>query len=77
MKMIDECKSTEKAQQNSLALEHLVYSEEALLEVLDVDKETLDTLRRDKSFPYVRLTSRHRVYLADDVLAWLNKQAAR
>ena len=60
-----------------LPLEHLVYSEAAMLELLGVDKGTLDDLRREKGFPFVRLTARSRVYLADEVLAWLKQQARR
>lgn len=60
-----------------MPLEHLVYSEEAMLELLGVDRKTLDDLRREKGFPVVRLTARARVYLADEVLAWLKKQAGR
>lgn len=60
-----------------LPLEHLVYSEAAMLELLGVDKKTLDDLRREKGFPAVRLTARARVYLADEVLAWLKRQAGR
>jgi len=60
-----------------LALEHLVYSEAAMLELLGTEKETLDDLRREKGFPFVRLNTRLRVYLADEVLGWLKKQARR
>lgn len=60
-----------------LPLEQLVYSEAAMLELLGVDKGTLDDLRREKGFPFVRLTTRARVYLADEVLAWLKQQAGR
>lgn len=56
-------------------LEDVVYSEAVMLELLGIDKGTLDDLRREKGFPFVRLTSRARVYLADDVLAWLKQQA--
>lgn len=56
-------------------LEQLVYSEVAMLELLGVGKETLDDLRREKGFPFVRLTMRSRVYLADEVLGWLKEQA--
>lgn len=56
-----------------LPLEQLVYSEDALCELLGIDKKVLDTLRRDKDFPTVRLTRRSRVYLASDVLEWLEK----
>ena len=54
-------------------LEQLVYSETVMLELLGIDKQTLDDLRREKGFPFVRLTTRSRVYLADEVLAWLKK----
>ena len=56
-----------------LSLEQIVYSEDAILELLGVDKNTLDVLRREKGFPAVRLTVRSRVYLADQVLAWLKQ----
>jgi len=48
-----------------------------MLGLLGVDKETLDDLRREKGFPFVRLTTRSRVYLADEVLDWLKQQARR
>ena len=60
-----------------LPLEQLVYSEAAMLELLGIDKETLDDLRREKGFPFVRLTARARIYLADEVLAWLKEQTRR
>jgi len=60
-----------------LALEQLVYSEAAMLELLGIDKKTLDDLRREKGFPFLRLTTRSRVYLVDEVLAWLKEQARR
>ena len=58
-------------------LEQVAYSEEAMLELLGIDKKTLDDLRREKGLPFVRLTARARVYLADEVLDWLKKQARR
>jgi len=48
-----------------------------MLELLGVDKGTLDDLRREKGFPFVRLTTRARVYLADEVLDWLKQQIRR
>ncbi len=51
-----------------LALEEVVYSEAAILELLGIDKKTLDDLRREKGLPFVRLAARARVYLADEVL---------
>ena len=63
----------------NLDLEKVVWSEEALLELLNIDRGTLDRLRRDEGLPVVRLTTRKRVYLASQVVAWLidksNKQA--
>ena len=60
-----------------LPLEQVVYSEPAILELLGIDKETLDDLRREKGLPFVRLTTRARVYLADEVLDWLKKHTGR
>ena len=60
-----------------LTLEQLVYSEAAMLELLGIDKKTLDDLRREKGLPFVRLTARARAYLADEVLDWLKKQTTR
>ena len=64
-------------EQWKVPLEHTVYSEVAMLELLGVDKGTLDDLRREKGFPFVRLTTRARVYLADEVLDWLKQQIRR
>ena len=56
-----------------IPLEHAVYSEEAMLELLGVSKTTLDTLRLEKGFPFVRLTPKTRIYLANEVLGWLKQ----
>jgi hypothetical protein len=58
-------------------LEEAVLSEADLLELFGIDKKTLDDLRREKGFPYVRLTARSRVYLADEALGWLKQKARR
>ena len=57
-------------------LEQAVWSESDLLELLGIDRKTLDYLRSEKGFPVVRLTVRSRVYLAGDVLRWLKSRAA-
>ena len=57
-------------------LEDAVYSEEAMLELLGIGKKTLDNLRLEKAFPAVRLTIKARVYLAKDVLAWLESRVS-
>jgi len=56
-------------------LEEAVLSEADLLELLGIDRKTLDDLRREKDFPFVRLTTRTRVYLAKDVLGWLEQRS--
>jgi len=56
-------------------LEEAVLSEADLLELLGIDKSTLDDLRREKDFPFVRLTTRTRVYLAKEVLGWLEQRS--
>ncbi len=48
-----------------------VLSEVDLLDLLNIDKVTLDVLRREKEFPYARLNLRNRVYISSDVLLWL------
>ena len=60
-------------EETKLPLEHLVYSEQALLEVLGIEKRVLDGLRLDKGLPFIRLNDRNRVYLADGVLDWLRR----
>ena len=58
-------------------LEAKVYSEGAMLELLGIDRKALDALRYDKDFPTVKLSARARVYLADEVLAWLKERSTR
>ena len=50
-----------------------IISEEELLRILDVSKDTLGKLRNRKGFPYVSLTRINRVYLAQDVHFWLER----
>jgi hypothetical protein len=64
-------------EEQRLPLEHLVYSEEALLEVLAINKGVLDSLRLDKDFPFIRLDVRHRVYLSGDVQDWLKRHTVK
>ena len=56
-------------------LEDAVYDQETVLKLLGVDKGTLDHLRREAGFPFVRLTRLKRVYLAKDVLSWLEQRS--
>jgi predicted DNA-binding transcriptional regulator AlpA len=59
--------------EDSLNFKDLVLSEVELLEKLNIEQPALDRLRREKDFPYIRLNSKCRVYLAAEVLDWLNQ----
>ena len=48
-----------------------VLSEEQLLNILDIKKETLDELRRKDGFPFVPVTYQKRIYLKSSVFEWL------
>ena len=60
---------------NPKSIHQEVLSEVALLELLNVDKQTIDKLRREEDLPYVRLDRFYRVYLAEEVLDWLRKRS--
>ena len=51
-----------------------VFSEVALLELLNIEKQVLDKLRREENLPYIRLDKFYRVYLSEEVLDWLRKR---
>ena len=59
---------------NQRIIHQEVLSEVTLLELLNVDKRTLDKLRREENLPYIRLDKFYRVYLAEEVLDWLRKR---
>ena len=48
-------------------------SELDLLATLNISRSTLDTLRRDKKFPVVRLSLQNRVYLVESVTDYLKR----
>ena len=56
-------------------LEQQVWSEKAIMELLDVNRKQLDRLRQEKEFPCVYLGQRIRVYLAIEVLDFLKRCA--
>jgi len=58
-------------------LEQQVWNEEALMELLGINRKQLDYLRLEKGFPCVRLGQRVRVYLGDEVLEFVKKAASR
>ena len=51
-----------------------VLSEVSLQELFNIEKPLLDNLRLNKGLPYIRLSSKRRVYLAGEVLKWLQEQ---
>ena len=60
---------------NQKSIHQEVLSEIVLLEFLNVDKRTLDKLRREENLPYIRLDKFYRVYMAEEVLDWLRKRS--
>ena len=54
-------------------LSEAVMSEVELLETFNVELPTLNVLRLEKGFPVVPLSRTCRVYLTEDVLAWLKQ----
>jgi len=59
--------------ENQQRFSDLVLSEVELLEKLNVELKTLSKLRLEKGLPYIRLDTRNRVYLAEEVLDWLKE----
>ncbi|RJR46742.1 MAG: hypothetical protein C4576_10550 [Desulfobacteraceae bacterium] len=58
-------------------MEKEIMSEEELLRILDISKDTLDRLRNRRGFPYVALTRTNRVYLGEDVHFWLEENRVK
>lgn len=58
-------------------LSEQVVSEVDLLLTLNLSRSALDTLRREKGFPVVKLSLQHRVYLISSVMDWLKQHEAR
>ena len=52
-------------------LETIIYHEQAVLDLLGIERRHLDALRLKKHLPTVWLNSRRRIYLAGDLLEWL------
>ena len=65
--------NTQSNQPIANGLSQQVVSELDLLQTLNIGRSTLDALRREKHFPYVRLSLTARVYLIDSVVAWLKQ----
>ena len=56
-----------------MTIEQNIWTEEDLSKLLGITKRTLDSLRNEKGLPYIRLTAKCRVYLAEDILEWLKQ----
>lgn len=56
-------------------LEQQIWNEQAIMELLGVNRNQLDRLRYEKGFPCVHLGQRIRVYLASEVLDFLKRHA--
>lgn len=55
----------------TIPLADQVYDEDAICALLHVNREQLAELRSKKSLPTIYLNTRKRVYLAEDILNWL------
>ena len=56
-------------------LEQQIWNEQAILELLGINRKQLDYLRLEKGFPCARLGPKVRLYLADDVLKFIEEAA--
>jgi len=54
-----------------------VVSELDLMTTLNLSRSTLDTLRREKDFPYIRCSLTARCYLVNSVVEWLKGHELR
>ena len=54
-------------------LEDLVLSEKDLGGILGVEPKRIAYLRKEKGLPCIHITTRARVYLAEDVYQWIDK----
>ena len=56
-------------------LSELIVSEVDLLETLNIDLAQLSVLRLQKGLPYIRINSRNRAYLVNEVVDFLRDNA--
>ena len=61
----------------TLELEKLIWSEQAMMELLGVSKKQLARLRREKDFPCIHLTRNIILYLSDEVLDFVQEVRKR
>lgn len=55
---------------NPLNLGDVLFSETSILKLFELKKSELARLRRKRGLPYVKLSSKCRVYLFSDLLTW-------
>ena len=58
-------------------LEQEIWNEQAIMELLGINRKQLDHLRLARGFPCVRLGRTVRVYIADEVLDFVKQVAGR
>jgi hypothetical protein len=59
---------------SELDLARIVWSEQGLMELLGAKKNQVRGLRLNHGLPFVRLQSGLTVYLAEDVLEWIERR---
>jgi predicted DNA-binding transcriptional regulator AlpA len=51
-----------------------ILTEAEVIDLLGIKKTGLDRLRRDKKFPFCKLTNFNRVYLVNDILEFIESK---
>ena len=51
-----------------------ILTEKEVIELLGIKKTGLDRLRREKQFPFCKLTTLNRVYLVNDILDYIESK---
>ena len=64
-------------QNQPVDLEKEIWKEADILDLLGLTRVQLDRLRRERGFPVVQLGQRNRVYLARDILGYVQSKAGR
>ena len=63
----------EISEQDLQYLEHLVWNEKKVMEILNVDLELLHDLRYYRALPHITIRRGNRIYLKRSVYKWLEK----
>lgn len=62
----------EDKQTQVIGLKNLL-TEETLLKLFGISKETLDYLRQEKNLPFIKITNNSRLYLEPTLMKWLQE----